>query len=322
MGVFTKLSKKQIQSLLTHFPDVPDEPFDFKGIGLGTVNTYYRIQQTKQAFFLKIDEVADLKRLQNEIAIFALLNKHHLSFEVPQPLRAPKKAFLPYQKKYALVFPEVAGRSLFQGLRCSHIFQMGQKLAELHKLPLEKNIKNHRFNIEGLKKSFKSIQKPLKAKHPLIAAEMNQILKKLNQEHPTHLKSHLIHGDLFPENVHWQHGQFCGMLDFEAAGRGSSLYDLGVAIHALTFKKKGLNLDKLKALFKGYQSVRPLSGKEKQFLPHFFRLTNMRFLITRLKDFELTGASNQAENFKDYTEYWKRHQNLDHWTELVTKAVR
>ena len=37
----------------------------------------------------------------------------------------------------------------------------------------------------------------------------------------------------------------------------------------------------------------------------------MRFLLTRLKDFELVNADPQAENFKDYKEYVSRLKNIN-----------
>src|SRR3990167_634243 len=89
MALYTILSKTQIAKLLQRFQSLPPYSFRTKGIALGTVNTYYRITYKRgEVYYLKIDEIADELRLQNEIRIFVNLAryKNFLTHSTPMPL--------------------------------------------------------------------------------------------------------------------------------------------------------------------------------------------------------------------------------------------
>ena len=268
MGLFTKLSKIQLQELLSQFKDIPKAPFKTKGIGMGTVNTYYKItfHSPQKVYFLKIDEIGDEKRLKNEIEIFKSLKKQSqkLSYIFPFPIKTLKnKYYLPYKKKFVLLFPQIPGKSIFKNLNQQHIYVIGQKMAELHKLKLSQKISHHRFNLNGMLKSYKTIQSSLADKHPKIKKWMDQEFKQIKENHPKKAKTCLIHADLFPENIHWKSSQFLGMLDFEASGKGSALYDICVAFHALCHNGKKWNPSLIEQLINGYKSQNKINSKTK-----------------------------------------------------------
>lgn len=315
MGVFTKLDKPQIKKLLSAFPDVPRDDFKYEGVRVGTVNTYYRIVFPKyQVFYLKIDEVGEERRLKNEIRILNNLyeERRKLSFVFPRPLKTKgERPYIPFRRKFALVFPEVPGKSLFKGLTTGHLKTVGEKMAELHGIDHYKSIRPHRFNMAGLVNVYTAIEPRLAAKHPSLDQMIRKKITLLSSERPTAMKEVLIHADLFPENVHWEHDRFVGMIDFEAAGRGAPLFDICVAIHSFCLKKNRLDPSKASALLAGYQRLRPLTQRQKRYFEYFLELTALRFLLTRLKDFELPGVDPREENFKDYREYVRRFDELE-----------
>lgn len=319
MGIFTKLNKSQIKKLLNSFPDTPETDFSYKGVGMGTVNTYYKLSfPGKKVFYLKIDEVGDEKRLKNEIHIFKNLHAEQgkLSYECPFPLKAKShKYYIPFRRKFALVFPEVRGKAIFKGLTNRHLEVVGEKMAELHKIKVHKAIKHHRFNLKGLIKAYQSIEPKLSKKHPTINRFIHTMLKELKKIQPKSAKEVLIHADLFPENMHWQKGKFVGLIDFEAAGLGAPLFDICVGIHACCLNGIDLDKKKIKSFLKGYQKKRRLTQRDKKRFIQYMYLTCLRFLITRLKDFELPDADPKAENFKDYEEYVKRLIELKNFDE-------
>lgn len=320
MGVFTKLTKSQIKKILSHYSFYNDQNFSMQGIGLGTVNTYYKLTfADKSCYFLKIDEVGDQKRLDNELRVFRCLskNKNTLGFDFPFPLKTKtKKLHTAFQKKPVLLFPELAGRSRFNDLKPADIKQIGSAMASLHKAKLAKTIKNHRFCLSGLIKSFKQIEKKLNQKHPELSALIKTELTQLKTKLPKNAKAVLIHGDLFPENIHWSQTTLSGILDFEAAGKGHALFDFCVGLHALCHNGKNFDLKKVRALQNGYQKISKTNLLKHRDFPIFLRLTTLRFLITRLKDFELPGIVKTTENFKDYKEYINRFNSLNTLTRI------
>jgi homoserine kinase type II len=290
---------------------LPDEGFDFKGVAMGTVNTYYRISYSDhKIFYLKIDEVGNLARLQNELLILNNLRRQQskLPFQMPFPLKTLKgKFFVKLGKKAVLIFPEVKGQIIFENkLDSSLLKKIGKALAHLHRIKIDPTIKPHRFSPSGQAAVFKQIRKKLAQKHPALLPFVQNKVSSLKLDQPKRETTVLIHADLFAENIHWTGKQLNGILDFEAAGAGSPLFDLCVCFHALCHDKTGFNRRKIKAFLNGYQSVRELSGAEKKLFWYYLNQTSLRFLLTRLRDFELVDGDVKAEPFKDYREFVQR----------------
>jgi homoserine kinase type II len=312
MAIYTVLKDQKIAELLAQFPATAGSAqtglFKAQGIALGTVNTYYKITLKNGAvFFLKIDEVGNRKRLLNELAIFKFLQKNtsKLPFCFPIPeLTKQKKSFIPLGKKFVLLFAEVKGKPLFEKkLTTKHLRTIGAALACLHGLTLSGGIKEHRFNLAGQQAVFKQILPRLKRKHPELIVPISERLRWLKDNEPKQARGVLIHADLFAENIHWLGEKLHGILDYEAAGRGHALFDLGVCLHALCHNGKKFDARKAQALLKGYQSARRLSAAERAQFWYYLNQSTLRFLLTRLRDFELAPGEVKAEPFKDYREF-------------------
>jgi homoserine kinase type II len=317
MAIFTKLNKNDLLKLLKHYPEYAKISFSFKGIGLGTVNTYYRLSfKNGDVCFLKIDEVADENRLKNEILVFKNLKecKKQLSFDFPFPiLTKDNKYYFKLGKKFVLLFPELPGASIYTHFKANHYNQIGAKIAELHSLKIKFKIKNHRFNLAGLKKSFSGIKVALQKIHPDKVKSISKRLKNLSTSIDKKQKLVLIHADMFAENIHWTKNKLTGILDYEAAGLGHPLFDICIALHALCHDGRSFDVKSAKALLKGYQSKKTLPLKLKKQINAFMEFTAIRLLITRLKDFEIPGTDPKAEHFKDYREMEERLIEIDEW---------
>lgn len=316
MAIYTKLNKSEIEKILSRFPALPRKPFSAKGIALGTVNTYYRITyKTGAVYYLKIDEVADEKRLSDEIRIFDHLIRFQkkLSHTTPIPEFADSGLrYTPFQNKFALVIPELKGVSHFKNdLTSRRLFIIGQNIAEWHRLPIDPKISEHRFALAGQKKVFREISAALKKKHPSLFKMIQNKLAEFSRVNLPNRKRVLIHADLFPENILWQGNRLVGILDFDAAGRGDALFDVAVCLHALCHDGKNFIRAKINSFLKGYFDKKTLSAETKKHLQHALELTAMRFLLTRLRDVELSPTGRKAKPFKDYREYVKRFGEIE-----------
>ena len=312
MALYTKLSVKQITSLATHFNLL--SPHKIRGVLEGTVNTYYELIYPKRAFFLRVDEVADLRRLKNELKVFQLLKRIQkgLLFKTPLPLETKKgKYYVPLGKKYVLLFEKIHGASYFHHrLKGKHLFQIGRALAQLHQTTNKAPLPPHRFYFRGMEAVYRQILPKLKKKHPTVALDIGQWMSWLKKNEPKGVPSGLIHADLFPENLLFVRDRLEGILDYEAAGHGPYLFDIAVTLHACCHDGKNFSIEKCRKFLRGYQSVRKLSLKEKKWFEYYLYQSALRFLLTRLRDFELRKGDVAAKPFKDYREYLRRFSEI------------
>lgn len=312
MALYTKLTTTQINKLISPFNLL--SPKKITGIVEGTVNTYYRLDYEEACYYLKVDEVGDKKRLQNELVILQLLSKLKLSFKTPEPLfTKTKKSFIPFQKKFILIFKELKGKTLtpteVTPLRLSLI---AQALATLHqKTKDNKKIGEHRFNTKGLLKVFKEIKEKTTKKHPHLIPLLTDLLTQAKNADLIKLPSGLIHADLFPENILFEKNNLTSLLDFEAAGFGPFLFDVGVCLNALCQRNGKIIKKQVQIFLKEYTKIRPFTKIEQKNFKLFWKISALRFLLTRLRDFELKEGAVKASPFKDYREYVTRMDEID-----------
>ena len=110
--------------------------------------------------------------------------------------------------------------------------------------------------------------------------------RDLEAQWPADLPHSVIHADLFPDNVLMLDDRVTGLIDFYFACTDITAYDVAVTHAAWCFDGDGRSFDPAisAALLRGYQAVRPLSGKERAALPILARGASMRFLATRAYD--------------------------------------
>ena len=115
-----------------------------------------------------------------------------------------------------------------------------------------------------------------------------------------------IHADLFPDNLLFTAGAVSGVIDFYFACTDRLLYDLAVGINAWCFKDNNqLDQKCVFALWEGYLGRSKLSYAETRAFPWLCRFAALRFLATRLFDWQdRLGGSLAAA--KDPYPFWQR----------------
>jgi homoserine kinase type II len=125
----------------------------------------------------------------------------------------------------------------------------------------------------------------------------------------------LIHGDLFKDNVLFNHGQLSGILDFYNARHDSWLVDLAITANAWSHSQNGeINRDTLNSLLESYQQIRTLTTLELQLLPVMLRASALRFWLSRLEHqlFPRTGQLTQEKDPRLYRYILEQHQVWKH----------
>ena len=108
----------------------------------------------------------------------------------------------------------------------------------------------------------------------------------LDANWPAELPAHVIHADLFPDNVLMLGETVTGLIDFYFAASDFRAYDLAVTHASWTFSDDGSHCDpaRARALMRGYAREVALSEAEIAALPLLARGAALRFLLTRAYD--------------------------------------
>lgn len=127
---------------------------------------------------------------------------------------------------------------------------------------------------------------------PGLQAIVDDELAYLDAHWPVDLPQHVIHADLFPDNVLMLGDTVTGLIDFYFAATDFRAYDLAVTHASWTFSDDGATCDmaRARALMQGYAEAIALSVAEKDALPLLARGASLRFLLTRAHDWVHTPA--------------------------------
>ncbi len=136
-----------------------------------------------------------------------------------------------------------------------------------------------------------------------LTVEIEAELDALEQAWPEDLPHGVIHADLFPDNVFFAGSTLTGIIDFYFACVDIVAYDLAICLNAWCFEPDGaFNITKARQLLAAYRAERPFADHELEALPLLARGAALRFLLTRLFDWQ-----NQVEGalvaVKDPLEY-------------------
>ncbi|MBL8650194.1 MAG: homoserine kinase [Sphingopyxis sp.] len=155
----------------------------------------------------------------------------------------------------------------------------------------------------------------LDAVRPGLAAIVAAELDYLDAHWPTDLPAHVIHADLFPDNVLMLGDTVTGLIDFYFAATDFRAYDVAVTHASWTFSADGSRCDaaRARALMAGYASEIALTDAEQAALPLLARGASLRFLLTRAHDWVHTPADALVTR-KDpspFLERLRRYQGSD-----------
>src|SRR5436190_2609699 len=304
MAVYTEVSDDDLAQFIASYE--LGALLSYKGIAEGVENTNYLVHTEKGPFFLTLYE----KRVTPADLPFFLGLMEHLAkagINCPTPVRDADGRML----------RELAGRpaalvTFLEGVwirrpQARHCWAVGQAMARLHLAG--QSFKPTRANALGLA-GWRPLHASFRARAdeiaPGLCAIIEQELGHLEANWPADLPWGIIHADLFPDNVFFLGDALSGLIDFYFACNDAFAYDIAATLNAWCFETDhSFNVTKGQALLKGYQSVRTLTGAERQALPLLARGAALRFLLTRAYDW-LHTASDALVSRKDPQEYLRR----------------
>jgi homoserine kinase type II len=311
MAVYTSVTDDELNAFLAEYN--LGEAHSFKGIAEGVENSNYYLETTAGRYILTLFEKrADPK----DLPYFINLKKHLAAngFSCPLPVEAKDgDALRTLAGRPAVIVTFLNGLSprVPNARQCK---QLGTGLAQLHAASAD--FQETRANglgpnswpklWAGKKSSAETLQTGIAG---LIDNDLAQV------EAAKHLSADLprgtIHADLFPDNAFFLGDTFTGAIDFYFACTDALAYDLAVCINAWAFEPDGsFNYSKSANLIGGYESIRPLTEKERTALPILCLGAALRFFLTRLVDWTDTPADAlvKPKNPLDYAARLRFHR--------------
>jgi homoserine kinase type II len=120
----------------------------------------------------------------------------------------------------------------------------------------------------------------------------------------------VIHADLFPDNVFFQGERLTGIIDFYFACVDILAYDLAICLNAWCFEPDGaFNITKARQM---YRARRAITARELAALPLLARGAALRFLLTRLFDWQnqVAGALVKPKDPLEYLDRLRFHRGV------------
>ncbi|MCP2041817.1 homoserine kinase type II [Neisseria sp. HSC-16F19] len=289
MSVYTSVSDDEMRVFLEDY--AIGKFIALEGIAQGVTNSNYFLTTTRGRFVLTVFEVLQ----QHELPFFLLL-KQHLSQQgvaCPAPIARTDGRFdSTVAGKPACLVSCLKGcdTSLPNAAQC---FSTGAMLAHMHLAgqSFPQQMRNPRHAAWWQAESERLL--------PYLDAEDAALLQDeiaFQAARPdSGLPQGIIHADLFKDNVLLDGDAVAGFIDFYYACNGSFMYDLAIALNDWArMADNRLNPELAAAFLAGYQSVRPLTAAEAEYLPVAQRAGCIRFWVSRLLDYHFPQAGEMT----------------------------
>ena len=292
---------------------------DFHPIAAGTINSNFEIRTERGAFFVRVNEGKAEVDVAWEARLVAALAAAGVATPAPM-IATDGRPYAPMSGaigKWVSVFPWRAGVHLApHEVTEVHAARLGAALARLHVAGLELPAGWRRGSIYDHDHLVARYDRIATASDPQLAHAIRLLGEELAIVTDAaalrrRATTGMIHGDLFRDNVLWDTSpEVTALLDFEQASGGSLAYDLAVCINDWCWDPSAAapSAALARALFAGYQAVRPLPAGDREALGIEIRAAAARFTITRITDVYLARVPNPEKDFRAFlarVEAWR-----------------
>jgi homoserine kinase type II len=289
MAVYTQVDPDDLAALVARY-DI-GTVVSCKGIAEGVENSNFLIETTGGRFILTLYE----KRVSAGDLPFFVDLLDHLAARgclVPAMIRDRQGAAI----------QQISGRSaciiqFLSGISLTHptpgqCAAAGRALGAMHRAVVD--FPGSRENSMGQPhwRAVAEATGDLDTVIPGLQRIVDEELAWLDRHWPTDLPAHVIHADLFPDNVLMLGEDVTGLIDFYFAASDFRAYDVAVTHASWTFSDDGgeCNRERAGALMRGYAREIALTDAEVAALPLLARGASLRFLLTRAHDWVHTPA--------------------------------
>ena len=285
MAVFTPVNLTDLTHWMTQFN--LGRAQSIKGISSGIENSNFFLTTDNGEFVLTIFENLNFEQLPFYWHLMDHLAQRGVLVPAPVANNAGQLVNNLHGKPAAIV-SKLLGESQLDPLPV-HCAEVGAMLAKMHLAGADYNIVQD--NLRGITWWTQTTPKVM----PFLTPEQQTLLsdelhyQQQFAQSPTYaeLARGPIHADLFRNNVMFNGTQLTGFFDFYFAGWDTFIFDIAVTINdwCIDLSTGVLDANRVDALLKAYQQVRPLTASEQQAYNPMLRAAALRFWLSRLYDF-------------------------------------
>ena len=286
MAIYTVLNKDEITSILNNYNIGSLE--NYSPIEEGIENTNYKILVDKKYYILTIYE----KRVdESDLPFFCSLTSelHNKKFKCPLPIKNKMgKEISDFRNKKLTILSYIQGETI-KDLTDDMCFKIGTETAKLHLLTEKMKLsRKNSLSVESWRDMYSKLEKKLNHNDKKLIS-----LNLLNVENnwPQNLPIGIIHGDIFWDNIIFFNNKVNGIIDYTFSCNDFYAYEIAICINSLGFDKKNnemeFNKSKTLGFLKGYEKIRKINQNEKNALQILCQGASLRFLLTRLIDYNI-----------------------------------
>ncbi len=280
MAVYTPVTHADCNTFLQHY--TLGELRDLIGISSGVTNTNYCLLTTSGQYVLTLFEHINAERLPFYLDLVTHLanaglpcaqpiaDNNHNSVQMLKGKPAVIQRWLPGK---AVTTPSIA--------QCSAV---GDLLWQLHHAV--NTFSQQRINVRGQAWREEMLSKCRQYVDETAGQYMQRAVTICAQLPWQQLPQSIIHADLFPDNVLFDHDHISGVFDFYYACYDARLLDVAITVNAWSIDENSgkLDLDKARALLSRYQDNYQFAAIEKQYWPQALVAAALRFWLSRVYD--------------------------------------
>jgi homoserine kinase type II len=311
MAVYTQVDQTSLDRFLSAY-DL-GRPLALEAIAEGVENSNYRLVTERGRYILTLYE----KRVDpDDLPFFLGLMDHLAAGGVPCPTPIHGKggrALRSLCGRPAAIVSHLAGASL-KRVSAAHCGALGRALARLHLAGADfEQYRANTLSVTGWRSLFEACRSRADQLLAGLEREIGRELDALERHWPKDLPTGVIHADLFPDNVFFERFSVTGIIDFYFACVDIVAYDLAICLNAWCFEPDGaFNITKARQMLAAYRTERPFADHELEALPLLARGAAVRFLLTRLFDWQnrVEGALVAVKDPLEYLHKLRFHRGL------------
>lgn len=287
MAEYTRLTRDTLASLLACY-DL-GTVIDMKPLEGGLANSSIKITTESGTYTLTVCDEKNAHELGCLTRVVTYLVKKGISTPKVIPARSGD-LFIMHDHRPVYIKEFLPGQ-VRANLSFSMLSQVGKVLADLHRLDPPPEIpQQFPYGMGAFSQIFE-----MRLDHPYVDW-LRQKIGFLQSALDPAMEKGLIHGDLFWDNLVFNHDILVAVLDFEEACHYYKLYDIGMCAIGCCTRDERLSMARIASLVKGYEQHCPLTHTEKKQLKIFIEYAGVAASFWRFRQYHVRRPDPTRQN--------------------------